>query len=177
MNLDAPLVERLSRGDFDALGPLYQRYGADVRSVILRVEPQMVREDADDLCQEVFLTFVDTLGRYTEQGQLRSWLFGIAVRKARSWRRRRWGRRLLGLQHGAAAAGVSLHAVRPTEQIDARHRIQNILESLPAAQREVLVLHVIEGLSARETSDVLGISENAVATRLRRARKTMKEAA
>ena len=170
---DAKLVDCLCNGDLDALGLLYQRYGKDVRSLLLRVEPSMRREDADDLCQEVFLTLVDTLNRYEEQGKMRSWLFGIAVRKARSWRRRRWTRFVLGRQHGEAAAGVSLQADRVEERVIARQRVDAVLRAMPASQREVVVLNVVEGLSARETAAVLGISENAVATRLHRARQAL----
>ena len=170
---DARLVDRLCNGDLDALGLLYQRYGKDVRSVLLRVEPTMRREDADDLCQEVFLTLVDTLNRYEEQGKMRSWLFGIAVRKARSWRRGRWTRFVLGRQHGEAAAGVSLQTDRVEERLIARQRVDAALRAMPVSQREVVVLNVVEGLSARETAAVLGISENAVATRLHRARQAL----
>jgi len=170
---DASLIDRLVAGDRDALGPLYRKYGADVRGLLLRVEPTMTREDADDLGQEVFLTFLDTVGRYEERGKLKSWLYGIAVRKARGWRRRTWLRRTLRRSGGAEAAAVSLAEARTEERVAARRRIEATLSGLPASQREVLVLSAIEGLSAREAAAVLGISENAVATRLFRARKAM----
>lgn len=171
---DAALVDLLRGGDLQALGPLFLRYGGEVRSLLLRIEPTMRPEDADDICQEVFLTLPGTLGRYTERGRLRSWLFSIAVRKSRAWRRRRWVRTLLGQQHGIDAAGVAKRASRTEEQIDARKQIDAIMQKLPAAQREVLVLNVVEGLSTQETADVLGISVNAVSTRLHRARRAMK---
>ena len=170
---DAPLIDRLKSGDLDALGPLYQRYGGAVRSLLVRTEPSLGREGADDLCQEVFLVFIDTLPRYTEQGRLRSWLYGIAVRKARGWRRRTWVRRALGQQHGSAAAGVALQSERTDERLDARKKIDSLLRSLPARQREVVMLRMIEGLSGQETAEVLGISENAVNTRLHRARQAL----
>jgi len=170
---DASLIDRLVAGDGDALGPLYRKYGADVRGLLLRVEPTMTREDADDLGQEVFLTFLDTVGRYEEQGRLKSWLYGIAVRKARGWRRRTWLRRTLRRAGGAEAAAVSLAEARTEERVAAKRYIEAALSGLPASQREVLVLTAAEGMSAREAAAVLGISENAVATRLFRARKAM----
>jgi len=95
------------------------------------------------------------------------------VGKARNWRRKSWLRWLKGVEHGAEAAGVALGGSRIEERVDARLRIDALMRKLPASQREVLVLHVIEGLSALETAEALGISENAVATRLHRARKVM----
>ncbi|MCB9743278.1 MAG: sigma-70 family RNA polymerase sigma factor [Alphaproteobacteria bacterium] len=170
---DASLVARLREGQLSAIGALHRRYGQDVTSVLLRMAPQLALEDAEDLCQEVFLTFLDTLPRYEEQGRLRSWLYGIAARKARARQRRWWGRLSLRRQHGAAAAGVSLSHSRPEQQASARRQLAQALAELPDSQREVLVLHVIEGLPGAEVARALGISENAVRTRLHRARQTL----
>ncbi|MBX2798893.1 MAG: RNA polymerase sigma factor [Myxococcales bacterium] len=175
-NLDAELVHRLVGGDLGALGEIYLRLGGDVRSFLARVEPDLSREDADDLCQETFLTFADGVSRYVEQGNLRAWLFGIAVRKARAHRRKRWWRSGLRRRHGEGAAGVSLHRPAPDDQVDARTRIHRLMEGLPAAQREVFVLTVFEGLSVQQAAEVLGIRENAASTRLYRARRALQEA-
>ena len=172
---DATLVDRLRAGDMQALGPLYARYGGAVRSLLVRTEPALGRSGAEDLGQEVFLTFLDTLERYQHEGRLRSWLYGIAVRKARGWRRRGWVRWALGRQHGEQAAGVSLHRDRTEERIEARRRVDQALASLPTGLREVIVLRRVEGLSARETARVLGISENAVNIRAHRALERLGE--
>lgn len=171
---EAELVSRLAAGDVEALAPLYRRYGGEVRSLLVRIEPALGHEGADDVCQEVFLTFYETIGRYEERGRLRSWLFGIAVRKARGWRRRTWLRRALRLQHGDGAAAVALGQTDLDAQLDARRRLDRLIRQMPANWREVVVLRVIEGHSARQTAAILGISENAVATRLHRARRMLK---
>ena len=85
---DAALMARLASGEVDALGPLHARYSRQVIALIRRVEPGISAEIADDLAQEVFLTLLETAPRYREAGRLRAWIFGIAVRKARGWRRR-----------------------------------------------------------------------------------------
>jgi len=172
-DIDADLVSRLRLGDQDALGALYLRYGAPVRSFLARVVPGLADEDIDDLCQETFMTFADGVHRYEHLGRLRSWLFGIAVRKGRSaLRRRRW-RRAVGLQSGAPAAGVALGQPRADDRVDARQRIDRLIRALPAPQREVLVLTTMEGLTVKEAARVLGIRENAASARLYRARQAM----
>ena len=118
--MDAQLTARLAQGELDALGLLYQRYGAQVRSFLLRVEPTMSREDADDVAQETFLTFQRNIGRYQEQGKLRSFLFGIAIRKNKARRRKSWWRGVLRLQQGEAASGTSLHQDDPEGRVAAR---------------------------------------------------------
>ena len=135
----------------------------------------MSQEDADDLTQETFLTFHKKIGGYTEQGKLRSFLFGIAARKTKAWRRKRWWRSVLRLQQGEGASGTSLHQEDPEGRLAAREQLVAALDSLPPAQRQVLILNVVEGLSVQETAAALGIQENAVSTRLYRARKALKE--
>jgi RNA polymerase sigma factor (sigma-70 family) len=176
-SFDAQLTERLAAGDLDALGLLYQRYGGLVRSFLLRVEPNMSQEDADDITQDTFLTFQRNIHRYQDQGKLRSFLYGVAIRKTKAWRRKTWWRGVLRLQQGEKASGTSLHREDPEQRLAAREQLVNILNALPAAQREVLILNVVEGLSVQETAKLLDVQENAVSTRLYRARKAMKEMA
>jgi len=172
---DANDVRLLQAGDLRALAPLYERHGGEVRSMLLRTSPGLGPEGADDLAQEVFLTFIDTLDRYEHQGKLRSWLYGIAVRKARSRRRSLWLRRALRLQHGVAASGTATAGDRTAQRVEASQRISAALDAMPQTQREVVVLRLIQGLSGEETARVLGISENAVGTRLHRARQALEE--
>lgn len=172
---DANDVKLLQSGDLRALAPIYQRHGGEVRRLLLRTSPSLGPEGADDLAQEVFLTFIDTLGRYKHQGKLRSWLYGIAIRKARAVRRGQWLRSALRRQHGLAASGIATAPDRTEQRVEARERIAAILDAMPQTQREVVVLRLIQGLTGEETAKVLGISENAVGTRLHRAREALEE--
>ena len=58
---------------------------------------------------------------------------------------------------------------------DRQARLLSAIQSLPVAQRQMIVL-MLEGLSHAEMAEVTGITENNVAVRLNRARKTLKEA-
>ena len=96
---DAALMRRLAAGRVEALGLLHHRYARMVCSLMRRLVPSLTEADAEDLSQEVFLTLLETARRYREQGRFRSWLCGIAVRKARGWQRRSWFR-LRSLKQG-----------------------------------------------------------------------------
>lgn len=168
---DADAVARLQAGDLDALGVLYARYGADVRRLALRLDPGRGPSAADDICQAVFLTFLDTLPRYQHQDRLRSWLLGITTRQCKARRQRWWSR--LQLLDRWGPAGVPKAQAPVDARMEARQAIEAALAALPAAQREVLVLHHLEGLSIPEVAEVLEVSENAVSTRLYRARRAM----
>ena len=174
---DGALMARLAGGDRAALGALYQRHARAVGSLLLRLDPDRSREQADDLVQDVFLTLLDTAPRYRDQGALRSWLFGIAVRKARGARRTGWRRGILSrLTGGTVAAGVAAPSSRHDSRIDARDRVGRALATLSPNAREVLILTTVQGLTGTETANVLGISPGAVAVRAHRARASMADA-
>ena len=87
-------------------------------------------------------------------------------------RRQRWWNRLRLLDRWGPA-GVPQASASVDARLEAREAIEAALAALPAAQREVLVLHHLEGLSIPEVAEVLDVSENAVSTRLYRARRAM----
>ncbi len=173
---DAALMKRLADGDSSALGPLHRRYARMVTSLLLRVDPARGLEQAEDLTQEVFVTLLDTADRYEDQQRLKSWLCGIAVRKSRDARRSRWRRASILARESRRAPGMAAPQDAGTdERLAARRAIDDALRSLPESQREVIVLHAMEGMSGEEIAAALGIRPNAVWVRLHRARKRLRK--
>ncbi len=169
---DAALMARLARGDATALGPLHHRHAGAVTALLLRLEPGRRREQAEDLCQETFLTLLETAGRYSEQGLARSWIMGIAVRKHRGALRRAKFRALLRFRHGKGASGTAAPpASLQDDTLDDRRQVTRTLAALSPSDRELLVLSVVEGLSPDQLASTLGITKNAASVRLHRARK------
>ena len=172
---DATLMAQLADGRMDALGPLYDRYGRMVKSVLLRLDPGLPVEQCDDLAQDVFLTLAETAPRYQEQQRLKSWLCGIAARTLQGRKRRWWTRKGLLLRFGREGAGVALGAPpRPDDQAGARQALHRAMADLPDSLREVLVLVHLEGLTAEEVAAALEIFPKTVWTRLHRARTRMR---
>ncbi len=167
--LDRSLMARLASGETAALGELYMRHAQPV----LRFLTRTLRDTAtaEDLCQEVFLTLPDAARRYTHQGKLRSWILGIAAKKAQGWRRRQWVRSrilgTLGLGSESSTASMPEHGQRDA--------MEGAFDQLPHELREVLVLQVGEGLSGAQIAEVLGISHGATRVRLHRARQRLAE--
>ncbi|MBN1962751.1 MAG: hypothetical protein JW841_17610 [Deltaproteobacteria bacterium] len=91
---DGDLMTALAKGDYTSLGRLYRRHKTVVCDLLLRLDPTHSQADAEDLCQEVFLTLYQTAARYSGGDRLRPWLLGITLNKARrfrnKWRLRRW---------------------------------------------------------------------------------------
>ena len=125
----------------------------------------------DDAFQQVFLVTSERLADI-ELGCERGFVYGVALRVARSFTRR--GREVLGDEPD----------LRPGCHIDAdalldRRRLielcDRILEQLGPEVREVFVLHELEGLSGSEVARLLKVPEGTVYSRLRRARIRVRE--
>lgn len=169
---DAEWMRRLAAGELSALGPLYERYRTMVLSLIRQVDMTLASSTAEDCCQEVFLALVDAAGRFKPGGSVRAYLAGIALRKAKEHRRNTWfGRTVLA----KFAFGPKPAPSQVDEQVGARLEGGRLLAALAPAFREVLVLHVVEGMGAEEISAALNISVSTVWTRLHRARQKLAE--
>lgn len=126
----------------------------------------------EDVVQEVFLTIHRRIGSFEGRSTLRSWLYGIAVRVARSYHRRASVRRLFfgELAEGEEPIDPS-SGVESVEREEALALVDALLEALPRKRREVFVLIEIEGLTAKEVAPIVGCNVNTVYSRLRLARE------
>jgi RNA polymerase sigma-70 factor (ECF subfamily) len=138
-------------------------------------------EDALDAVQDVFVTVHGALRRFDETRPLRPWLIAIGLNRCRDLLRRRRVRRLLAFALPIDERTAEVPLDTPGADISAADRQEldhtvTAIAALPASLREPLILHAIENLSQAETAALLGISEKAVETRLRRARQQLRTA-
>lgn len=119
---------------------------------------------ADDAAQDVFIVVHRRLDDYDARAPMRAWLFGIARNVARRHRER--GTRDPGLHLLGEGA-----ALDDTMQLrEAATLVERFLDSLDDDQRAVFVLAQLEGLTAPEIAEALGVNPNTVYSRLRAAR-------
>ena len=173
---DADLMSLLARGRMEPLGELYLRYGGMVRTLLWRLLPTESSVEAEDICHDVFMTVFDIAERFNPGYELRPWLFGIAVRKARSWRRKKWLREKLLRVRTSEAMPVEPAPNAAGEAISLHHEIDRAIKSLPPAQSEVLIMYVTHSMNGEQIAQSLGVPVNTVWTRLRRARLAMRAA-
>jgi RNA polymerase sigma-70 factor (ECF subfamily) len=142
---------------------------------VLRLVYMIVKDRglAEDITQEVFLKAYKNISSFRGESSLQTWIYRIAVNEAkkhvRSW----------SFRHLFFRAEVNIGMVEGTESAimknDLRVRFANLVMSLPARYRQVILLHYYEQLSVEEIAEVLGTSTGAVHTKLHRARKKLKE--
>jgi RNA polymerase sigma-70 factor, ECF subfamily len=169
---DAEIVQACRAGDVSAWRDLYDRYAPLVHrfSAALGV-PVDEREDA---AQDIFIAVYRSLRHFRGEAQLSTWIYRIAARHAIRMGRRRRTRELMRMTMLRERPPV---AIDPSERSTHLAVLDRMLAKLPPKKRTVLVLFEIEGLSAKEISEVVGCPENTVWSRLHHARTEMVKAA
>jgi RNA polymerase sigma-70 factor (ECF subfamily) len=165
---DADLVRMCRDGDMAAWRALYDRYAPSVHRFTASLGVPV--EDREDAAQDIFIAVFRSLRHFRGEAQLSTWIYRIAARHAIRMGRRRRTRELMRL----VMLKESNHLlVDPSERSTQVATLDRMLAKLPAKKRTVLVLFEIEGLSAKEISDVVGCPENTVWSRLHHARAEM----
>jgi RNA polymerase sigma-70 factor (ECF subfamily) len=193
---DAGVVRALRRGDEEAFAELVDRLGPSMlRLAMMYVSSRAV---AEEVVQEAWVAVLTGIDRFEGRSSLKTWVLRILTNKAKT-RAEREGRTVpfssLGgaddepavdpdrfLDSGVPGRGPWATPPRALDRIpeerllarEARERIVAAIVALPAAQRAVITLRDVDGLSAEETCDVLGLSDGNQRVLLHRARSKVR---
>ena len=180
---DAALVARLRDGDADAFETLVREYGGRMLATARRFVGS--DDDARDVLQEAFLAAFRAIDGFAGAAQLSTWLHRIVVNTALMRLRSRRRRREDSIDALLPHFDEDGHFVEPVAPWDAstdellereetRVMVRKAIDRLPATYRTVLVLRDVEELDTDETASLLGVTPNAVKTRLHRARQALR---
>lgn len=159
------LVRAAREGDIAAFAALVEDYRPRLRAVAARVLAD--GSEAEDVVQETLLRAYLGLTQLREPTRFGAWLVGIALNVARMTLRRR-----AAFEH--AIVRVSAEPA-PEPDNDDFALVRDAVELLPAAERDAVVLHYVEGFSCDEIAALLGQSPGAVRVRLHRARARLRD--
>jgi RNA polymerase sigma-70 factor, ECF subfamily len=179
---DQLLLDRARGGDRAALEELLERHQRTVYRFGLRMcrDP----EDAKDVLQETLLAVARTVRDFRGASSVSTWLYTIARSFCIKKRRRSKfapteEASLDAREPGFEARQVADPSRQPDESLAGRQveaALEQAIRSLDPMYREVLVLRDVEGLTAPEVAEVMGLSVEAVKSRLHRARVAVREA-
>lgn len=175
-------LEALRDGDKAEFALLVEEYSP----MIYRLGLKMLNnpQDAEDILQETFIKAYKHISKFDGRSSVSTWLYRIATNEAlMSLRKKR--------PNTVSFDMPSTYESEPQEPLqivdwcclpeeeylsaEGRLRLDEAAGRLPESLRIVFILRDIEGLSTRETAEVLDISEMAVKTRLSRARLRLRE--
>jgi len=174
---DALVVQRVLDGDTETFRALVDRYG----DRLFRFCRARLGDDADaeDAVQDVFIRAFRLLGSYDMTRSWSSWLFAIAANRVKSRYASRVSARALVERAGrevAAMDGVpesDFDPERLTLEAMMGQELRSAVASLSPSYRSPVELYYFAGLDVGDVAATLGLGEEAVKTRLFRARKAL----
>jgi RNA polymerase sigma-70 factor (ECF subfamily) len=179
---DLELVRCAGGGDEKAFHTLIDRHAAALFRVALSLTRN--RQDAEDLMQETFVGAYRGLNRFAARSSVKTWLLQILTHQAaKAWHKSRHGRSTLSI-HGKGSddddgpRGEELGIAARDNTAAAVERkldVMDVLKTLSAPHREILVLREVRGLSYDEIAQVLGTPRGTVESRLSRARAEFRQ--
>jgi len=181
------LLQRLQRGDEQALADLVDTYGAKIYQLAFRYLKN--REDAEEVAQDVLFKVHRKVGEFRGDSALSSWIYRITFNAAMSRLRSGAYQRAQEEQRLAAANERDEMEGRPrlepadwSEMADEqlfktqlRRRMFHAILALPAIYRAPVMLRDIQGMSTEEASAMLHVKDQTLKSRLHRGRLILRK--
>ncbi|UCF21185.1 MAG: RNA polymerase sigma factor [Gemmatimonadota bacterium] len=167
---DAILIEKARRGDTAAFETLVRRHYRAAFAVALAVLGN--RMDAEDVTQDAFLRALERLDELRQAERFAAWLLQIVRNRARNFHSYRRVRAAQPLETIEAISPD--RADRELERGRLRDRLESALAEISEVQRQVVLLHDLEGWKHSEIADSLGLSETMSRQHLFNARRVLR---
>jgi RNA polymerase sigma-70 factor (ECF subfamily) len=181
MLVDFELIKRAQKGDGAAFNEIVLAYRKRILGTITRLIARP--EDVEDVGQEVFLRLYFSLDQLRTAEVFEPWLYRLTVNAAYDYlrkQRRRQEFRMSDLSEqqvmlaDATAGGKVEHEEQYQKRI--RESVDSLLGAVSEADRILLMLKEVEGLSLKDLEKVYKVNENALKVRLFRARQRVLKA-
>jgi RNA polymerase sigma-70 factor, ECF subfamily len=174
---DRELVRRAQAEDQGAFEELVRRHQHRVVAVAGGILRQ--REDVEDIAQQVFVKAYFSLKRFDQRAAFSTWLYKITVNECWDLLRKRKVRPLVYesdlSEDQARQFGAPEERSTPSPDIsdtlEARQKVERLLECLDERDKMMLILKEVEGFAVEEIADILDLNANTVKVRLFRARR------
>lgn len=175
-------IEDLRKGDRDAFAALVDEFSPKLHRLALRMlnDPY----EAEDVLQETFLKVFKNIGQFEGRSQVGTWLYRITANEA-LMRMRKKQPDMLAIDEPVEMPDGHLitrelkdWCCLPESEFmtgESQDKLDDAIAELSPALRSTFVLRDLQGLSTRETADILGVSEAAIKTRLLRARLQLRD--
>lgn len=180
MNL-TELVRQAQAGDQEAMGQLYEQTSQRVYALALRLtnDPEL----AMDVVQETYLSALQHLDGLRNPEAFVSWMFQIAANRCHRLHKQQG--RFVQVSKEEDEDGGFLEAIPDPDEgilpesvadnVETRRLVMGLVERLPEAQRECVILYYFSHCSVEQIAEIQGCAPGTVKSRLNYARKKLKE--
>jgi RNA polymerase sigma factor (sigma-70 family) len=168
---DSNLISLYVAGDENAFELLLNRHKNKVFTTILLIVKDTYT--AEDLLQDTFIKAIHTIksGRYNEEGKFSSWICRIAHNLAIDFFRKEKRSPVITLEDGSNILNVLSFAEESAESVQIKEethaRLRELIQQLPPAQKEVLIMRHYADMSFQEIAEATGVSINTALGRMR----------
>ena len=176
---DVKLIQRTLVGDEDAFANLVKKYQKQIHMYAWRKTKDF--HIAEDITQETFLQVSQKLETLQDPTQFKRWLYQIANRLCIAWFRKNQvyaesfsETHIWEIETGAYSRYVAAEHAKMIAETQS-DLVENLLAKLNEKDRKVITLHYFENMTSSEISEFVGVSENTIKSRLRRARQRLKK--
>jgi RNA polymerase sigma-70 factor, ECF subfamily len=170
-SVDAVLVRRVRRGDYDAYGELVRRHSRRAYSIAYGVLQH--RQDAEDVVQDAFARALERIDDVDTSRPFHPWFYRVVMNTAISFQRARHTRRTGELHEHTRSAAAGPDAL--AERGALRSLLLRALDTLPDRQRAIVLLADVEELSSSEIGEILQLPAGTVRYQLHLARRALRE--
>src|SRR5436190_15668661 len=176
---DVELVQTAVAGREASFEELVRRYQRPIAAYVYRMVGSY--DAALDLTQEVFIKVYNSLSRYRSEFKFSTWIYKIAHNAAIDHLRRHAVREqslVTGPESERREISIESRRLTPEQESERKERrseIEAVVQLLPTAYRELIVLRHSQDLSYDEIAEVTGLPLGTVKNRLFRAREAMRD--
>ncbi len=174
------LIKNAAAGDAAAFETLVERYQKQVYNLALRMVNN--ESDAEDLAQEAFIRAWRSLGSFQYTSQFSTWLYRLTSNICSDFLRAKKRRKVISLTmlRDDEDSQWDLPDTEPLPEqqmiaAEERAALARALASLDPDYRQVLTLRIVNECSYQQISQILGIAEGTVKSRLSRAREQLRK--
>lgn len=170
---DKDLVDRAKNGDTVAFDELVVKHTPRLYGLVYHMTSN--HEDTNDLLQDIFAKAYRSLKRFRGKSSFYTWIYSIAVNMTLNFLKKRSRRRSLslddvdtGIEHDPdyLEATASSSPVREVNIHELQERLNVAMQELSEDHRAVVTMYDIQGLPHAQISEILGVSQGTVRSRL-----------
>jgi RNA polymerase sigma-70 factor (ECF subfamily) len=162
---DRILVRKFKSGSKDAIRRIYEKY----ESYLLTLAANLLSEPnaAEDVVQDVFISFVQSADKFRLKGSLKAYLATCVANRARDYLRKNRRRKTVAMGQASQIASGSGEPVQLVANNEQLQRLSMAMTHLPYEQREVIALHLHGRFKFRQIAKLQNVSIKTAQSRYR----------
>jgi RNA polymerase sigma-70 factor (ECF subfamily) len=159
------LLWKFKRGGKDAFRVIYEKYADDLLTLAANLLND--KDDAEDVVQEVFISFVESIARFSLTGSLKGYLATCVANRCRDYIRKDKRRRVATENQSQRPVTTVKSPVQLAICNEQLEKLRNALTELPYQQRETIVLRLHGEMRFRQIARLNNVSVKTIQSRYR----------